>query len=110
MIQIYRSLERNRKVYNRLIGAQTYTERQRLHREAQVEALAPMNGWEASNLVPQSTEAQLTASVSEENWVVTSESTLATPPPDPLETAELFTRAVEAEERFFSQNLEREER
>ena len=110
MIQIYRSLERNRQIYDRLIGGQTQPERMRVHREAQAEGLAPMRNWETSNLVPQSTEAQFVAQVSEENWVVAGGSTLASPPPDPLETAELFTRAAETEERFFSQNLEREER
>ena len=115
MIGIYASLERNRRVYDRVIGGrEAHTERPRLP-ESQSRAASVVTGWatpEALTDFAPNMRANMSLPYSPDPPDTRRESagySLSPAPADPLETAELFTLAAEAEERFVSQNLEREE-
>jgi len=114
---IHAAIERNRRVYGRLVGGWAQAE---LPQMAQVQNRAAGNvfEWDTPEILSASGAAggmmwassHTNASHAEEvRWEGDGYS-LSPAPPDLLETAELLIRTAEVEERFGSQNLEREER
>ena len=120
MTSIYAAIERNRRAYERLVGGQNGN----LRHAGDAVPHQPALGWQEphgrSNAAPAGTPMSsgfdnpaLGMSLPSCQFPIPSSEfpySLSPAPPDPMETAELFTRAAEAEERFISQDLGREER
>ena len=111
MTGIHAAIERNQRVYRRLFGGQVQVE-PRLP-ELQNQAESPAFEWVRPEMadfaLPSESFAFGRPPVEEAGWEAAG-FTLSPAPVDLLETAELLGRMVEVEERFVSQNLEREER